>query len=135
MHRRYCHDADVNGGAPRREGEREVRAGAWSGWRPTHLIGKKASNKKVGIVGFGRIGQEFARRAHFGHRNLCPNRSQVAQDKLDQFNAPGADLETLFQTCDVISLHCPGGREPASDQCRHHGPFKTRPDPDQYRPW
>ena len=39
------------------EGEREVRAGAWSGWRPTHLIGKKASNKKVGIVGFGRIGQ------------------------------------------------------------------------------
>jgi len=94
------------------EGEREVRAGAWSGWRPTHLIGKKASNKKVGIVGFGRIGQEFARRAHFGFNCeiFVQNRSQVAQDKLDQFNATQVpDLETLFQTCDVISLHCPGG--------------------------
>jgi glyoxylate reductase len=60
------------------EGEREVRAGAWSGWRPTHLIGKKASNKKVGIVGFGRIGQEFARRAHFGFNCeiFVQNRSQ-----------------------------------------------------------
>jgi lactate dehydrogenase-like 2-hydroxyacid dehydrogenase len=29
---------------------------------------------------------------------------------LDQFNATQVpDLETLFQTCDVISMHCPGG--------------------------
>ncbi len=94
------------------EGEREVRAGQWSGWRPTHMIGTKASNKKVGIVGFGRIGQEFARRAHFGFNCeiFVQNRSQVAQDKLDQFGATQLDdLKALFQICDVVSLHCPGG--------------------------
>jgi len=48
------------------EGEREVRNGAWSGWRPTHLVGTKVSGKTLGLIGFGRIGQAMAQRAHFG---------------------------------------------------------------------
>ena len=66
------------------EGERELRAGRWSGWRPTHLVGTKVSGKVLGIVGFGRIGQEVARRAHhgFGMEILVYNRSPVADDRL-----------------------------------------------------
>ena len=94
------------------EGERELRAGGWTGWRPTHLVGTKVSGKTLGIVGFGRIGQEMARRAHhgFGMKILVQNRSAVAPEVLAQFKAEQVEsLEALMPQCDFISLHCPGG--------------------------
>ncbi|UWQ32496.1 D-glycerate dehydrogenase [Leisingera sp. M527] len=94
------------------EGEREVRAGAWTGWRPTHLVGTKVSGKTLGIVGFGRIGQEMARRAHhgFGMKIVVQNRSRVSPDVLARYNATQAgSLEELMPQCDFVSLHCPGG--------------------------
>ena len=33
------------------EGERELRAGEWSGWRPTHLVGRQMTGKTLGIIG------------------------------------------------------------------------------------
>lgn len=94
------------------EGEREVRAGAWSGWRPTHLVGTKVSGKTLGIIGFGRIGQEMARRAHhgFGMDIVVQNRSPVAPEILAKFNARQVDtIDDLMPICDFVSLHCPGG--------------------------
>ncbi|MEM9578990.1 MAG: D-glycerate dehydrogenase [Pseudomonadota bacterium] len=96
------------------EGEREVREGRWSGWRPTHLVGTKVSGKTLGIVGFGRIGQEMARRAHhgFGMNIIVHNRSRVAPEVLARYNAVQADdLDDLLPRCDFVSLHCPGGAE------------------------
>lgn len=94
------------------EGERELRAGGWDGWRPTHLIGAKASGKTLGIIGFGRIGQEMARRAHhgFGMKILVQNRSAVAPETLKAYGAEQvASIEDLMPRCDFVSLHCPGG--------------------------
>ncbi|MCV0424802.1 MAG: D-glycerate dehydrogenase [Roseibium sp.] len=94
------------------EGERELRSGNWTGWRPTHLMGTKVSGKTLGIVGFGRIGQEMARRARhgFGMQILVQNRSRVAPDILAQCDATQVDtLEDLLPQCDFLSLHCPGG--------------------------
>ncbi len=94
------------------EGERELRAGNWTGWRPTHLIGTKVSGKTLGIIGYGRIGQEMARRAHhgFGMDILVYNRSQVSPDVLAQCNATQVDtIDDLLPQCDFVSLHCPGG--------------------------
>ncbi|MEZ5892961.1 MAG: NAD(P)-dependent oxidoreductase [Parvularculaceae bacterium] len=48
------------------EGERELRAGRWTGWRPTHLRGRMLAGKTLGLVGFGRIAQAVARRARHG---------------------------------------------------------------------
>ncbi|MGB8200622.1 MAG: NAD(P)-dependent oxidoreductase, partial [Pseudonocardiaceae bacterium] len=48
------------------EGEREVRAGRWTGWRPTHMMGADVTGKTLGILGMGRIGVAVARRGHFG---------------------------------------------------------------------
>jgi len=94
------------------EGEREVREGRWDGWRPTHLMGAKVSGKTLGIIGFGRIGQEVARRAHhgFGMKILVQNRSAVDPQILASFGARQvATVEDLLPQSDFVSLHCPGG--------------------------
>lgn len=96
------------------EGERELRANNWTGWRPTHLVGSKTSGKTLGIIGFGRIGQEMARRAHhgFGMKIAVFNRSQVKQEVLDRYNATQVEsIDKLLPMCDFVSLHCPGGDE------------------------
>ncbi len=59
----------------------------------------------IGIVGFGRIGQAVARIATaFGMQVL-------AFDQFPPASAPAGvrltDLETLFRTSDVVTLHCP----------------------------
>ncbi|WP_149589046.1 2-hydroxyacid dehydrogenase [Tabrizicola flagellatus] len=94
------------------EGERELREGRWSGWRPTHLIGTKVSGATLGIIGFGRIGQAMAQRAHFGFgmKILVQNRSAVAPEVLARYNAVQVPtIEDLLPQCDFVSLHCPGG--------------------------
>jgi lactate dehydrogenase-like 2-hydroxyacid dehydrogenase len=94
------------------EGERELRAGQWTGWRPTHMIGTKVSGATLGIIGFGRIGQAVAQRARFGFgmKILVQNRSAIAPEVLSRFDAVQvATIEDLLPDCDFVSLHCPGG--------------------------
>jgi lactate dehydrogenase-like 2-hydroxyacid dehydrogenase len=52
-------------GAARRvsEGERMIRTRSWPGWQPLQLVGQRLDNKKLGIYGFGKIGQALAKRA------------------------------------------------------------------------
>jgi lactate dehydrogenase-like 2-hydroxyacid dehydrogenase len=94
------------------EGERELRSGNWTGWRPTHLVGTKISGKKLGVIGFGRIGQETARRAHFGFgmKIIAYNRSPIAPETLAATGAEARDsIDAVMAEADFVSLHCPGG--------------------------
>ncbi len=94
------------------EGERELRSGNWTGWRPTHMVGSKVTGKTLGIVGFGRIGQAMAMRAHhgFGMPILVQNRSMVAPKVLAACNAVQVEnLDELMRQSDFVSFHCPGG--------------------------
>ncbi len=86
------------------EGEREVRACGWTGWRPTHLVGSGLAGKTLGIVGMGRIGQATAERARaFGMRIAYWNRSAVETE------ATRADtLRELMEMSDFVSVHVPG---------------------------
>ena len=92
------------------EGERELRSGAWRGWRPTHLMGARVAGKVLGIVGMGRIGIAMARRARhgFGMRILCFSRSPVPGSVLQELGAAQVDdLDALLAKVDFLSLHCP----------------------------
>ena len=92
------------------EGERELRAGDWTGWRPSHMVGARVTGKTLGIVGMGRIGQATARRARhgFGMRIACYSRSPVPRAVLDEVQAHQvADLDELAASVDFLSLHCP----------------------------
>lgn len=94
------------------EGEREIRDGAWTGWRPTHMLGTKVAGKVLGLVGFGRIAQEVAQRAHhgFGMRIIVHNRSAVDPEVLARYGARQVgSLHEMLPLCDFVSLHCPGG--------------------------
>jgi len=96
------------------EGEREVRAGAWTGWRPTHLVGTKVTGKTVGIIGFGRIGKAFAQRCHFGFGMdvVFYNRSSVDSAEAAHYGARQLPtVEDVLGAADFVSLHCPGGAE------------------------
>ena len=90
------------------EGERELRAGRWTGWRPTHLMGQSLEGKLLGLIGFGRIAQATARKAHhaFGMRIAYNSRRRAAPAVEQQTSAQYVDsVDTLVATCDVISLH------------------------------
>ena len=92
------------------EGERELRAGDWTGWRPSHMVGSRVTGKTLGIVGMGRIGQATARRARhgFGMRIACYSRSPVPRAVLDELQAKQvSELDELAAHVDFLSLHCP----------------------------
>ncbi|GGD57588.1 2-hydroxyacid dehydrogenase [Croceicoccus mobilis] len=91
------------------EGERELRAGEWTGWRPTHLLGSSLSGKVLGLVGFGRIARAMADRARaFGMRIAYHSRTPKPDMPEGSYHA---ELAGLLAASDVVSLHAPGGAE------------------------
>ena len=97
------------------EGERELRAGQWSGWRPTHLIGSALKDKVLGVVGFGRIGQATAERAHHGFGMQIAYFARSPREEAKALDARFcADLDDLLATSDFVSLHVPGGGDTAN---------------------
>jgi len=92
------------------EGERELRDGRWTGWRPTHLLGGRVSGQTLGIIGFGRIGQAVARRASrgFGMRVLAYSPSAPRPETLAECGAePRGTVEEVLREAGIVSLHCP----------------------------
>lgn len=93
------------------EGERELRDGRWTGWRPSHLIGQGLAGRTLGLVGFGRIGQATAAKARgLGMRIRYASRSRAAPEVEAALGAErAASLQALAADSDVLSLHVPGG--------------------------
>ncbi len=94
------------------EGERELRAGSWTGWRPTHMMGTRLRGKVLGIVGMGRIGIATAKRAHaaFGMKIVYYNLVDVPEEHIADMGALRMDtVEDVLKASDVVSLHIPGG--------------------------
>ena len=96
------------------EGERELRSDNWTGWRPTHLLGTKVTGKKLGIIGFGRIGQAVAQRARFGFNMdiLYWDPFDISEDIVSKFNATKLDtIEDICKESDFVSVNCPATKE------------------------
>lgn len=91
------------------EGERLVRSGGWTGWRPTQLLGTDLEGKTLGIVGMGRIGREVARRAQtmWKMKVVYHSRSESTTTHDSRLTAERAGLDGLMGMADVVSLHVP----------------------------
>jgi glyoxylate reductase len=88
------------------EGDRLVRRGERWSWSMWFMLGTGLQGKRLGLVGYGRIGQAVARRAAaFGMgvaytaRHEVPGGGEVGAERLP--------LAELLATSDVVSLHCP----------------------------
>lgn len=95
-------------------GERLVRAGGWTGWTPTNHLGRQVSGATLGVIGFGRIGQAVARRAHhgFGMRVLAWGRTPPPEAWLASMGVEYvASLDAVMAGSDVVSLHLPSTSE------------------------
>jgi len=90
------------------EGERMLRAGAWTGWHPTQMLGTHVTGKRLGIVGMGRIGQAVAKRAHYGFDMpvIYFNRSKK---EVDVPSRQVDTLEALMSQSDIVVVTVPGG--------------------------
>ncbi len=94
------------------EGERHVRTKEWDGWRPTHMLATKVTGKKLGFVGFGRIAQAVAHKAHFGFgmEIIFYDPYPPSEEVKKKFNARQCDsVEEVIKDVDFVTLHCPGG--------------------------
>lgn len=89
------------------EGERMLRAGHWAGWHPVELLGTHVSGKRLGLIGYGRIGKAIARRCHFGFgmEVVFHNRSAVADPGLPARQVTMAEA----LAADFVVLAVPGG--------------------------
>ena len=92
------------------EGERIVRSNKWEGWHPTQMLGFHISNKKVGIVGMGNIGQAIARRCHFGFGMQVGYFSRSPKN-LDYPVDRYGSLTELASNSDILVISVPGGSE------------------------
>jgi len=94
------------------EGDRLVRAKQWQGWCPTHMMSSDVTGATLGLIGFGRIAQAMARKAHHGFdmKIIYFKPSPANQSVIDNLNATSCDsVEEVMQSADFVSLHCPGG--------------------------
>jgi lactate dehydrogenase-like 2-hydroxyacid dehydrogenase len=96
------------------EGERHLRSGEWTGWRPTHMMGTSVTGKTLGLIGMGRIARAVAARAAHGfnmkiifHDPFPPPADDIAGLNARECESP----EAVFEQADFVSLHCPGGKE------------------------
>ena len=83
-----------------------LRAGGWHGFELTGYLGKDLAGARLGLVGFGGVGQAVATRATaFG--------LQVRHHARRPTGRPGyvPDLDTLVSESDVVSIHVPRSRE------------------------
>ena len=89
------------------EGERIVRSGRWEAWGPKMLLGPDVWGKKLGIVGFGRIGQALARRARGFDMEVLYSARSRREEAEKELDARYLELDALLGECDFLSLHIP----------------------------
>jgi lactate dehydrogenase-like 2-hydroxyacid dehydrogenase len=91
------------------EGERMVRAGKWEGWAPTQLMGVTLEGKKLGILGFGRIGRELAAMARGFRMEIHYRDINKLPPELEQGAIYHDDDDRFLAAIDILSMHVPGG--------------------------
>lgn len=90
------------------EGSQDVRNGGWKSWAPMYMCGPAIKDTTIGIVGFGRIAQEVAKRIipFKPKRIIYSNRSNSREKEAREVGAERVSIEKLLSTSDVVILLC-----------------------------
>ncbi|KAH8307664.1 hypothetical protein KR044_007752, partial [Drosophila immigrans] len=89
------------------EANKEVYNGGWKSWSPMWMCGQGLKNSRVGLYGFGRIGQEIAARivafkpSQITYTTRSPKLEQAAK-----VNAQRVDFDEMLGLSDFIVVCC-----------------------------
>ena len=94
-------------GAARRahEGEWLVRSGEWKDWSPSFMVGTQVTGKRLGIVGFGRVGRVVAKRARGFDMEVHYTDIRQMPSELEDGAIYHETPEDLMPHCDFLTLH------------------------------
>lgn len=81
-----------------------IKAGKWL---KKEFEGAELSGKKLGIIGYGRIGHAVAARARAFDMDILAYDPLIPADEIQKRNATPVSLEALLQQADIITMHIP----------------------------
>jgi glyoxylate reductase len=87
------------------EGVDYVRAGKWRTWGPTLLLGRDLHHATLGIVGFGRIGREIAKRARGFDMTVLASDTYEDHAAAGELGVTYRPLDDLLRAADFVTLH------------------------------
>ena len=76
-------------------------------WKRSTFMGVEVNEKTLGIVGFGRIGREVAKRAAAMNMRIIAYDPFIAKDRAEELGVEIVDLDDLFPRADFITVHTP----------------------------
>jgi phosphoglycerate dehydrogenase-like enzyme len=83
-----------------------VRADKWKTWGPLLLLGPDVHHAVLGIVGFGRIGREVAKRARgFDMQVLYYDVYPASPEEEERLGARRVSMDELLASSDFVTLH------------------------------
>jgi D-3-phosphoglycerate dehydrogenase len=83
-------------------GDSLIRQGKWP-----RLVGTEIWNKRLGIVGLGRIGKCIVERARGFHMQIYAYDPLPDETFCEQNQVNLVDFDTVFRECDVVTIHAP----------------------------
>jgi glyoxylate reductase len=87
------------------EGADYVRGGKWRTWGPTLLRGQDVAGATLGVVGFGRIGREVAKRARGFDMKILAYDAYQDEAAAAELGATYRPLDDLLRESDFVTLH------------------------------
>ena len=89
------------------EGDNIVRTSTFA-WAPKYMLGYDITGKTVGIIGPGRIGSNFGKKAALGFNMKVLYYGRHNSSELDSIGAERvAELQDLLKRSDFVTIHVP----------------------------
>ncbi len=84
-----------------------TRNGAFQAWDPMMFLGRDITGKTLGLIGAGRIGSNFAKKAKAFDMKILYTGLRSNPKLESELGAIYVDKETLLKEADFVSLHVP----------------------------
>lgn len=80
-------------------------------WNRAAFQGTELAGKTLGVIGFGRIGSEVAKRAQAFDMNVLAYSPTLTQERAEKVGAKASNLNDILSSADIITLHLPATPE------------------------
>jgi len=88
------------------EGDKNTRAGRFTGWAPLYHLGVEVTGKTLGIVGMGNIGKAVAKRAKgFDMRIVYYTRTRLSPAQEAELGVEYRPLADVIAAADFLTFH------------------------------